>query len=138
MMKLTKKIALEAAMNAVENSTLPNWSFTAGDETLEISKADLLEKLGAMLADLEKKSATAKTKPTGKQQANKFAADELLRVLNGMDRPMTISELLEFGAFADGVSNQKASAIMKLLVDDGKVERIVEKRKAYFKVVAEG
>lgn len=138
MMKLTKKIALEAAMNAVENSTLPNWSYTAGDETLEISKTELLEKLSAMLADLEKRAATAKTKPTGKQQENRFAAEELLRVLNGMDEPKTISELLELGAFPDGTSNQKASAIMKLLVDAGKVERTVDKRKAYFKVVAEG
>lgn len=137
MMKLTKKIALEAAMNAVENSTLPNWSYTAGDETLEISKTELLEKLGAMLADLEKRAAAPK-KPTAKQAENAVAADELLRVMTAMGEPKTITELLELGAFPDGASNQKASAIMKLLVDDGKVERIVEKRKAYFKVVAEG
>jgi hypothetical protein len=137
MMKLTKKIALEAAMNAVENSTLPNWTFTAGDETLEISKTELLEKLRAMLTDLEKRAAAPK-KPTAKQAENAFAAEELLRVLNGMDKPMTITELMEFGAFADGVSNQKASAIMKVLIDAGKVERVVDKRKAYFKVVAEG
>ena len=30
MMKLTKKVALEVAINAIENSTLPNWSFTEG------------------------------------------------------------------------------------------------------------
>lgn len=138
MMKLTKKIALEAAINAVENSTLTNWSYIlAGDKTMEVNKTELLEKLRAMLADLEKKAATAKTKPTGKQQENRFAAEELLRILNGMDKPMTISELLEFGAFPDGTSNQKASAIMKLLVDAGKVKRIVDKRKAYFSVVVE-
>lgn len=137
MMKLTKKIALEAAMNAVENSTLPNWFYTAGDETLEISKTELLEKLNAMRADLEKRAATAKTKPTGKQQENRFAAEELLRVMTAVDEPKTITELLELGAFPDGTSNQKASAIMKLLVDDGKVKRMVDKRKAYFTVVVE-
>ena len=135
MMKLTKKIALEAAMNAVENSTLPNWSYTTGDETLEISKTDLLEKLGAMLADVEKRAATAKTKPTGKQQENRFAASELLRVMTSVDEPKTITDLLKLGAFPDGTSNQKAYAIMKLLVDDGKVERTIDKRKAYFALV---
>lgn len=135
MMKLTKKIALEAAMNAVENSTLPNWSYTAGDETLEISKTDLLEKLGAMLADVEKRAATAKTKPTGKQQENRFAASELLRVMTSVNEPKTITDLLKLGAFPDGTSNQKAYAIMKLLVDDNKVKRTTDKRKVYFSVV---
>ena len=135
MMKLTKKIALEAAMNAVENSTLPNWSYTAGDETLEISKTDLLEKLGAMLADVEKRAATAKTKPTGKQQENRFAASELLRVMTSVNEPKTITDLLKLGAFPDGASNQKAYAIMKLLVDDNKVKRTTDKRKVYFSVV---
>ena len=135
MMKLTKKIALEAAMNAVENSTLPNWSYTTGDETLEISKTDLLEKLGAMLAEVEKRAATAKTKPTGKQQENRYAASELLRVMTSVDEPKTITDLLKLGAFPDGTSNQKAYAIMKLLVDDGKVERTIDKRKAYFALV---
>ena len=132
MNKLTKKIALEVAMNAVENSALPNWSYTTGDETLEISKTDLLEKLGVMLADVEKRAATAKTKPTGKQQENRFAASELLRVMTSVDEPKTITDLLKLGAFPDGTSNQKAYAIMKLLVDDGKVERTTDKRKVYF------
>ena len=106
MMKLTKKIALEVVMNTVENSTLPNWSYTIGDETLEISKTDLLEKLGAMLADVEKRAATAKTKPTGKQQENRFAASELLRVMTSVNEPKTITDLLKLGAFPDGTSNQ--------------------------------
>ena len=135
MMKLTKKIALEAAMNAVENSTLPNWSYTTGDETLEINKTDLLEKLGAMLTEVEKRAATAKTKPTGKQQENRYAASELLRVMTSVNEPKTITDLLKLGAFPDGISNQKAYAIMKLLVDDGKVERTIDKRKAYFALV---
>lgn len=135
MMKLTKKIALEVVMNAVENSTLPNWSYTTGDETLEISKTDLLEKLGAMLAEVEKRAATAKTKPTGKQQENRYAASELLRVMTSVDEPKTLTDLLKLGAFPDGTSNQKAYAIMKVLVDDGKVKRTIDKRKAYFALV---
>lgn len=35
-----------------------------------------------------------------------------------------------------GVSNQKASALLTSMVKGGVVERFVEKRKAYFKVVA--
>ena len=43
MMKLTNKIALEIALNAIENSVLPNWSFTEGENRLEVSKAEAME-----------------------------------------------------------------------------------------------
>ena len=136
MMKLTKKVALEVAINAINNAALTEWSYSEGDETLTISKAEAVEKLTKMVEELEKRNSAPK-KPTANQKANDVAAEELLRVLRDFDKPMTISELMEFGAYPNGVSNQKASSLMKKLVDGGRVERIVDKRKAYFKVIEE-
>lgn len=136
MMKLTKKIALEVAINAIENSTLPSWSFTEGEETLSISKAETIEKLQKMIEQLDAKAAAPK-KQTARQTENAACADELYRVLCGQTEGRTITELMELGAFPDGATNQRATAIMGVLVDDGRATREVIKRKAYFTAVPE-
>jgi hypothetical protein len=51
------------------------------------------------------------------------------------DKAYTITDMLkEFPCCAD-LSNQRISALVRLLKDDGKVERFEEKRKAYFKKI---
>jgi hypothetical protein len=132
MMKLTKKVALEVAINALTNSAVKDFHY-AGEETT-FTADEVIAKLMGMVEELEKRNSAPK-KPTAKQKENESATEELLRVLRGFDKPMTISELMEFGAYPDGVSNQKATSLMKKLVDAGYVERTVDKRKAYFKAL---
>ena len=48
---------------------------------------------------------------------------------------MTISEMQKVNAELGELSNQRISALVRQLLADGKVERIEEKRKAYFKAV---
>ena len=85
---------------------------------------------------LAKKNASGDSKPTAVQIANAKVKEEILECMaNEPNRMFTITEMLkEFECCAD-LSNQRLSALVRQLKDDGKVERIEEKRKAYFKAV---
>ena len=48
--------------------------------------------------------------------------------------PKKLSILLFLYLFHIIVSNQKVSALMKQLVDAGKVEKVVDKKRSYFKI----
>lgn len=133
MMKFTKKVALEVAINAIENSTLPNWSFTEGEETLSISKAEAIEKLQKMIEQLESKSNAPK-KPTKVQEANEGVKGVILATLQEIGKPVTITELMASNEELSPtkVSAQKVSSLVTQMVKAGTLVRTEEKRKAYF------
>jgi hypothetical protein len=118
--KLTKaqKFAMLKEIPAVkENSTLVEFI----DHELEL---------------LAKKNSADK-KPTAQQTANDgIKADILEGMAEG--KLYTITDLIkEIPACAD-LTNQRVSALVRQLKDEGSVERVEEKRKAYFrKVVTE-
>ena len=86
--------------------------------------------------ELLAKKNSAEKKPTAVQVANEgIKAD----ILNGMEigKKYTITDLMkEIPACAE-LSNQRVSALVRQLVTDGAVERTEEKRKAYFRKIAE-
>ena len=134
MMKLTNKIALEIALNAIENSVLPNWSYTQGEDRLEVSKAEAMEKLAKMMEQLDKK-ANAEKKPTKRQMDAEQEAQILLDELREAGKAMTVSDMIAELPCCAGKSNQKVSGLLRPMLGT-KVERTEEKRKAYFKVIA--
>ena len=82
---------------------------------------------------LEKKNSSEK-KPTAVQTANEGIKTA---IIEGMDENTlyTITDLIKnIPALAD-LTNQRVSALIRQLITDGKVERIEEKRKAYFRLV---
>ena len=84
---------------------------------------------------LEKKNSAEK-KPTATQKAN---ADLKVAIVTNMapNRLYTITEMIkEFPELSD-LTNQKVSAIIRQLKDEGKVEKIEDKRKSFFRVVVE-
>lgn len=83
---------------------------------------------------LDKKNSAPKA-PTAKQVENEKIKDYILAHLV---KPMTISEMLKdfLADYPTELSNQRVSAIVKQLVEDNSVVRTVEKRKAYFSVIA--
>ena len=135
MMKLTNKIALEIALNAIENSVLPNWSFTEGENRLEVSKAEAMDKLTKMMEQLDKK-ASAEKKPTKTQLEADALADALYDEMLAEGGKMTVSEMLAKFDCVKGMSNQKVSAIVRKLKDAGRVVKDVEGRKSLFSAVA--
>ena len=134
MMKLTNKIALEIALNAIENSVLPNWSFTEGENRLEVSKAEAMDKLTKMMEQLDKK-ANVEKKPPKRQMDAEQEAQTLLAELREAGKAMTVSDMIAELPSCAGKSNQKVSGLLRPMLGT-KVERTEEKRKAYFKVIA--
>ena len=94
--------------------------------------ADILAKLEKIKESYAKKSASKK--PTATQEANEALKEVVLSVLT--TEGATVSEILKKDeAFAD-ISNQKMSALLKQLVDAGKVVKTIDKKKALFSLVA--
>ena len=87
--------------------------------------------------ELLAKENSADKKPTAQQTANDGIKAE---ILEGMaeGKLYTITDLIkEIPACAD-LTNQRVSALIRQLMANGSVERVEEKRKAYFrKVVTE-
>lgn len=81
---------------------------------------------------LEKKNSTEK-KPTAVQVANEGIKSA---ILEGMEpnRLYTITELIKEIPECADMTNQRVSALIRQLKDDKKVERVEEKRKAYFRL----
>ena len=86
--------------------------------------------------ELLAKKNSAEKKPTATQVANTSIKREILK---GMEsgKKYTITDLMKsIPAIAD-LSNQRVSALVRQLIEDGSVVRTEEKRKAYFERVAE-
>lgn len=95
--------------------------------------ADVAEKLTKLKASIDKKS-TAERKPTATQVANAGFKGAIVDFLSACGERKTISEIIkECPAVAD-LSNQRVSAIVRQLKDEGAIVRIEDKRKAYFAV----
>ncbi len=74
-------------------------------------------------------------KPTATQVANVALKEDILSYMGeNVNRIFTVSELIKEVPSLEGLSNQKVSALVSQLVGDGKVVKIVEKRKSYFQI----
>lgn len=97
---------------------------------LEGLNEDTRTTLIALRASIDKKN-TADRKPTAIQTANGNIKAEILALLaDGTAR--TVTEIMSAVPTLHEASNQKASALVRQLVEDGAVKREVVKRKAYF------
>lgn len=78
---------------------------------------------------LNKKASTKSTKANDEQVA---LMEKIVNALNEIGRSVTISELQKENAEMAEYSNQKLSAMLKKLVDNKQVTKIVDKKKSYF------
>ena len=85
--------------------------------------------------ELLAKKNSAEKKPTAVQVANEGIKNVILETLADSGKMLTISEMQKANEELGELSNQRISALVKQLLNDGKVERIEDKRKAYFKLV---
>ena len=95
------------------------------------------EKLTALRDQQVKRNASDSGKPSKKQAENLDLAEELLNVMKRVGKPSTVSEYMKEDEKFASMSNQKVSALMRMLENSGKVVKIPEKRKSYFAVVGE-
>ncbi len=121
MSKTTKKVTKRESFTAIKDFLAAN------------GKTDLVAVMEHELELLAKKNSAEK-KPTAVQIANEGIKNTIVDVLAENGSKMTISEMQKADVELAELSNQKLSALIKQMVTDGKIERVEEKRKAYFKI----
>ena len=80
---------------------------------------------------LDKKASTKSTKVNDEQVS---LMEKIVNVLNEIGRSVTISELQKENVEMAEYSNQKLSAMLKKLVDNKQVTKMVDKKKSYFMI----
>ena len=110
--KMTYAKALEIAMNAVKENK------------------EVYDKLDALKASIAKKNS-AERKPTATQKANENYKTAILEFME-VGKKYTITDLMKEVMELADLSNQRVSALVRQLKEDGLVLREEEKRKAYF------
>jgi hypothetical protein len=93
---------------------------------------DVKAKVENMKAQFEKKNSAEK-KPTANQVANDVLKEAILSEMEE-GKLYTISEMMKELPSCAEHSNQKLSAIVRQMLDVS-IERVVEKRKAYFRKI---
>ena len=102
-------------------------------EIKEIVKenTELVEFIDHELELLDKKTSAKSTKVNTEQVE---LMEKIVNALNEIGRSVTISELQKENAEMAEYSNQKLSAMLKKLVDNKQVTKMVDKKKSYFMV----
>lgn len=104
------------------------------DMALEVmTNEEAIEKLEALKVQLAKRS-DGKRGMTTTQKANVGIMETIVEGLAEMENPVTVTELISGYAPLEGFTNQKISALLRKLVEAGKVVKTMEKKKAYFTV----
>ena len=127
MTKLTKKLALEAALCAIAGNPIKEYRNGEAVFTAEEVSAKLTEMFNA----LDKNSGSEK-KMTEQQVANLgYKSDMMALLADGKAR--TATEILNgVPTFPEGMTNQRVSALLRQLYLDGKVKKETVKGKTYF------
>lgn len=115
-------------------------------ETKKLTKRDYFSQLREIVSDnanlvafidhelelLDKKnSSNGQTKT---QKENELIMDTIVAELAEIAKPVTITEFQSASAKMAEYSNQKLSALLKKLVDNGRVVKTTEKKKSFFSV----
>ena len=112
MTKMTYVDALNIALTAVSDN------------------AEVTEKLTALREQIAKRNSTENRKPTKAQLANEEFKAKVLAVLT--ETPASVTEIMAKDESLSALSNQKVSALVNALVEDGKATKTTEKRKSLF------
>ena len=108
--------------------------------TLNASNTEIVDFCNHEIELLDRK------KSQGNAKANEKMDSQVALVYNALvsvGKPITASELIAQGGLDElanesgVVSTQKVSALLKKLVDGGKVSKFTDKKKTYFSVVTE-
>ena len=104
--------------------------------TMDEVKADagMVEFINHEIDLLARKNASDK-KPTANQVANDGYKDIIFAELSANpDRLYTVTELIKGVDGLGDLSNQRVSALLRQMVEANGVEKVVEKRKSYFRL----
>ena len=116
--KMTNAMALEIALEVLKETDAEKY-------------AEVIEKLDKMLLQVNKKSS-ANRKPTATQLENEGLRVKIAEYLTNTGKRLTVSEMMKEIEGLEELSNQRVTSLATSLYKEGKIDREVEKRKAYF------
>lgn len=116
--KMTNAMALEIALEVLKETDAEKYS-------------EVIEKLNKMLVQVNKKSS-ANRKPTATQLENEGLRVKIAEYLTNTGKRLTVSEMMKEIEGLEELSNQRVTSLATSLYKEGKIDREVEKRKAYF------
>ena len=112
---MTYAEALNIALNAI------------GDSNAEAT--DRLNKLIEQLAKRGSKKGMTKT-----QKENEVIMDTIMEILESTDGFISMPALIANDLLPEGLSTQKVGALLKKLIDAGKAQKVIHKKKAMYAV----
>ena len=115
---MTKREMFEMAINVIAETTAPE-------------KDELIAGLEHEIELLNRKKSTSRGM-TKTQKENLEIMELILADLDSIGEPVTVTELLAQGENMTGFTNQKISALLRKLVEAGKVTKVIEGKKAKF------
>lgn len=118
--KMTNAMALEIAIEVMKETDTEKYT-------------EVIEKLDKMLVQVNKKSS-ANRKPTATQLENENLKVKIKEYLKDTGKKLTVSEMMKEIEGLEELSNQRVTSLVTFLYKEGKIDRVVEKRKAYFYV----
>ena len=133
--KMTQVSALELAVEVITN-------VMNGVDT-DIASSELSEaitKLSGMAEKLAEKRSTPSKADKEKSAEHKAIADEIVLILSTEEtvtHGMTVSEMQKASEMLAKYSNQKISAILRKMIDNGTVAKTVDKKKSYFSLATD-
>lgn len=98
-----------------------------------IAKSDMVDALDHEVDLLEKKALNKKA--TKNQEQNEVLKDEILNVLT--DVGATITDIQAKSDVLASLNNQKITALLRQLKENGKVVKTYDKKKAYFALASD-
>ena len=100
--------------------------------TLLADNAEVVEFCNKEIELLSKRSSS-KT-PTKTQRENEGIMDTIAAALANFENPVTVTELIAGGEGLDNFTNQKVSALLRKMVEAGRVIKTIEGKKALFTI----
>ena len=134
-MAYTKRIYFKAIENYFNENyvVIPKTAIQGeGELQNDITSQDVINFVNHEIELLDRKHS--KTSQTKTQKENELIKENIVKVLTKIDRPVTITELQNESAEMEVYSNQKLSALLKQLVQNGIVTKTIDKKKSYFSV----
>ena len=116
--KMTNAKTLEIALEVLKETDAEKYT-------------EVIEKLDKMLVQVNKKSS-ANRKPTATQLENESLREKIVEYLRNTGKRLTVSEMMKEIEGLEELSNQRVTSLATFLYKEGKIDREVEKRKAYF------
>lgn len=97
-------------------------------------RQDLVDFIDHEIELLSKKSS--RTAPTKTQLENEKIKEKIVATLVELGKYATITDIQNANTELADLSNQKISALLKQLYDNKIIEKVIDKKKAYFKASA--